>query len=94
MAETPKIRRIVSYEKMSDEVAAAFAEKYPHGYADYFPELKEYKTQQGDFHAVSVELPDAIYMIKIVVKVDDKADLDRWFDEQDGNDEEDGSNDA
>ena len=38
MSTTTKRRAVVSYENMNDEVAAAFAEKYPKGYADYFPE--------------------------------------------------------
>ena len=36
MATTPKRRAVCSYENMSEELAAAFAEKYPKGYNDYF----------------------------------------------------------
>ena len=34
MATTPKKRAVVSYENMSEELAAAFAEKFPKGYSD------------------------------------------------------------
>ena len=42
MATTVKRRAVVSFENMSDELAAAFAEKYPKGYSDYFPDLVKY----------------------------------------------------
>ena len=32
-----KKRAVVSYENMSEELAAAFAEKYPKGFTDYLP---------------------------------------------------------
>ena len=54
---------------MSDEVAAAFSEKYPKGYSDYFPDLVKYDKPDGtSFYAVTVEIPDAIYLVKIQVK--------------------------
>ena len=33
---TPKRRAVVSYENMSEELSAAFSEKYPKGFNDYF----------------------------------------------------------
>ena len=47
MSTTAKRRAVVSYENMSDEVAAAFAEKYPKGYSDYFPDLVSYPKPDG-----------------------------------------------
>ena len=47
MSTTAKRRAVVSYENMSDEVAAAFAEKYPRGYSDYFPDLMSYPKPDG-----------------------------------------------
>ena len=87
MSTTAKRRAVVSYENMSDEVAAAFAEKYPRGYSDYFPDLVSYPKPDGtSFYAVSVEIPDAIYLVKIHVKTDDAEDLERWLDGEDGDD--------
>ena len=87
MSTTAKRRAVVSYENMSDEVAAAFAEKYPRGYSDYFPDLMSYPKPDGtSFYAVTIEIPDAIYLVKIHVKTDDAEDLERWLDGEDGDD--------
>ena len=92
MSTITKRRAVVSYENMSDELAAAFAEKYPKGYVDYFPDLVKYPKPDGtSFYAVTVEIPDAIYLVKIHVKTDDVEDLERWLDndetdENEGND--------
>ena len=84
---TEKRRAVVSYENMSEELAAAFAEKYPKGYADYFHDLVKYDKPNGDcFYAVTVEIPDAIYLVKIKVKTDDAEDIERWLDGDDGDD--------
>ncbi len=91
MSTTPKRRAVCSYENMSEELAAAFAEKYPKGYNDYFPDLVKYDKPDGtNFYAVTVEIPDAIYLVKIKVKTDDAEDLERWLDGDD-NDEGDGN---
>ena len=72
MSTTPKRRAVCSYENMSEELAAAFAEKYPKGYSDNFPDLVKYDKPDGtNFYAVTVEIPDAIYLVKIKVKTDD-----------------------
>ena len=87
MATTPKRRAVCSYENMSEELAAAFAEKYPKGYNDYFQDLVKYDKPDGtNFYAVTVEIPDAIYLVKIKVKTDDAEDLERWLDGEDGDD--------
>lgn len=89
MTVTSKRRAVVSYENMSDELAAAFAEKYPKGYSDYFPDLVKYDKPDGtSFYAVTIEIPDAIYLVKIKVKTDDAEDLERWLDGEDGDDTE------
>ena len=91
MSTITKRRAVVSYENMSDELAAAFAEKYPKGYTDYFPDLVKYPKPDGtSFYAVTVEIPDAIYLVKIHVKTDDVEDLERWLDNED-TDENDGN---
>lgn len=91
MATTSKRRAVCSYENMSEELAAAFAEKYPKGYSDYFPDLVKYDKPDGtNFYAVTVEIPDAIYLVKIKVKTDDAEDLERWLDGDD-NDDTDGN---
>ena len=87
MSVTTKKRGVVSFENMSEELAAAFAEKYPKGYSDYFPDLVKYDKPDGtNFYAVTVEIPDAIYLVKIKVKTDDAEDFERWLDGDDGED--------
>ena len=87
MSVTTKKRGVVSYENMSEELAAAFAEKYPKGYSDYFADLEKYDKPDGtSFYAVMVEIPDAIYLVKIKVKTDGLEDIERWLDGEDNDD--------
>ncbi len=95
MTTTNKRRAVCSYENMSEELAAAFSEKYPKGYTDYFPDLVKYDKPDGTcFYAVTVEIPDAIYLVKIKVKTDDAEDLERWLDGEDGDDSDGGDGDS
>ena len=95
MSTTQKRRAVISYENMSDELAAAFAEKYPKGYSDYFPDLVKYDKPDGScFYAVTVEIPDAIYLVKIQVKTDDTEDLERWLAGEDGDDSDNNEGDS
>jgi hypothetical protein len=41
---------------------------------------------------VTVEIPSAIYLVKIKVKTDDAEDIERWLDGEDGDDN--GGNDG
>ena len=80
MAQDNKKRHIVSYENMSPELAAAFAEKYPKGFSDYLSDLTKYTKPDGTpFYAVLVEIPDAIYLVKIKVQIDNPDDIERWL---------------
>jgi len=73
-------RHVVSYENMSEELAATFAEKYPKGFNDYLGDLTKYTKPDGTpFYAVTVETPDSIYLVKIKVKTDDLDDIERWL---------------
>jgi len=75
-----KKRHIISYENMPPELAAAFSEKYPKGFNDYLPDLTRYTKPDGTpFYAVLVEIPDAIYLVKIKVRIDVLEDVERWL---------------
>lgn len=79
-----KKRAVVSYEKMSEELAKAFAEKYPKGYSDYFPDIQKYDKPDGtSFYAVTIEIPDAVYLVKVKVKTDDYDDVENWLNGED-----------
>lgn len=65
---------------MSAELLAAFNEKYPKGFQDYLGDLVRYQKPDGTpFYAVTIEIPDAIYLVKIQVKTDDVEDIERWL---------------
>ena len=71
-----KKRDVVSYENMGDELRTAFEEKYPHGYMDYMGDIIKVDKPDGTFfYAVSIEIPDAIYLVKISVKTDNLDDI-------------------
>ena len=87
--ETKK-RRVVSYENMDEALAAAFNEKYPKGFTDYLPDLKEYPKPDGtSFYAVTIETDDAVCLVKIKIRTDDAEDIERWLDSDDDDDEDD-----
>lgn len=80
MTPDTKKRHVVSYENMSEELAAAFNEKYPKGFNDYLPDLVKYPKPDGtSFYAVTIEIPDAIYLVKIKVETDDIDDVESWL---------------
>ena len=84
MATDGKKRHVVSYENMSRELAEAFAEKYPRGFKDYLVDLVKYPKPDGtSFYAVTIEIPDGIYLVKIKVDIDDTEDLQNWLDGED-----------
>lgn len=93
--DTSKRRAVVSYENMSEEVAAAFAEKYPRGAVDFIPDVQKITKPDGtSIYTVTIEIPSAIYLVKVPIKVDDSDDIDRWLDSDDdtnsGGDEDEG----
>ena len=89
---TPIKRAVISYDNMSQELMDAFREKYPKGYADYFSDIIKVEKPNGDFfHAVSLEVPGAIYLVKIKVKVDDIEDIqDDLFKDEDSDGDDSG----
>ncbi len=88
MAPVAKKRAVSSYENMPKDLAEAFAEKYPKGLTDYLPDLNKYDKPDGTcFYAVPIEIPDAIYLVKIKVKIDNPEDIDRWLDGDDDGDD-------
>lgn len=73
-----KKRLVVSYDKMSVELQSSFKEKYPKGYADYMGDIFKVDKPDGSFfYAVSVDVLDAVYLVKIAVKIDDYDDLEK-----------------
>lgn len=92
--KAPIKRAVISYENMSQELLDAFKEKYPHGYADYLSDIIKVDKPDGScFYAVSLEVPGAIYLVKIKVRIDDKEDIENGL-FKDENDIDEGSDDG
>ena len=47
---------------------------------DWLQDLVRYTKPDGTpFYAVTIEIPDAIYLVKIKVETDDVEDIERWL---------------
>ncbi len=67
-----KKRLVISYNNLSTELLAIIKERYPKGYADYMGEIFKVDKPDGSFfYAISLEVTDAIYLVKVDVKIDD-----------------------
>ena len=49
--------------------------------------MKYDKPDGTSFYAVTIEIPTAIYLVKIKVKTDDAEDIERWLDGEDNDDD-------
>lgn len=94
-SRTQKKRAVVSYANMAPELAAAFKEKYPKGYSDYMGDLFKVDKPNGTFfYAVSIEMEDAIYLVKIDVKIDDYDEVEKDLFGDSDDEEEGGASDG
>lgn len=83
MIKDNKKRHVVSYEKLSEEVLAAFNEKYPGGLQTCIDDVQKYPKPDGSsFYAVTLELPQDIYLVKVQIQVDDAEDIKRWLESE------------
>ncbi len=65
-----KRKVIISYQNLPPETLEAFKEKYPYGYSDYITKIT--KPNNDIIHVVPFETDDAILLVKVDVKVDNK----------------------
>lgn len=78
MAIDNRKHRIISYEKMSEDVLALFNEAFPEGVNE--EDVKRYTKPDGTpFYAVSFETSDTVFLIKVKVKIDDADSIERWL---------------
>ncbi|MCQ2184756.1 MAG: hypothetical protein MJY62_05030 [Bacteroidales bacterium] len=92
--EEQKKRAVVSYDNMNAELKAAFEAKYPGGLRDYLSDVRKIDKPDGtSIFVVTVEIPSAIYLVKVNIKVDDQEEVGKWLEGDDSDDEgdEDGS---
>lgn len=74
---------------MSEELAGLFAEKYPRGFSDYLDDVTRYTKPDGTpFYAVTIETPTDVYLVKINIKTDDLEDVEKWLNEESGQEDE------
>jgi hypothetical protein len=75
-----KKRSVISFSNLSQEILAVWREKYPKGYQDYMGDIMKIDKPDGTFfYAVSLEVPDAIYLVKVEVKIDDYDEAENLF---------------
>ena len=86
---TQKKRLVISYKNCPAEVLRAIKEKYPTGYGDAI--IKVQKPNGDFFHAITIELEDANYLVKVDVKIDNLTEEE--FEKQFGSNDTVGSSD-
>lgn len=72
-----KKRLVISYKNCSEEVLEAIRQQYPLGYSDNL--IKIDKPNGDFFYAITVDTPEAYYLVKVDVKIDNitPEDLDK-----------------
>ena len=64
--------------EMLKRICNAFKEKYPRGYADYMNDLVKLDMPNGSsFYSITMETPEAVCLIKMVVRIDRAEDAQR-----------------
>lgn len=71
VAATNKKRVVISFENLSSDLVAALKERYPNGFEDKM--IRVDKPNGDFFYGVVLETEDTNYLVKIAVRVDDKA---------------------
>ncbi len=79
-------------DKITPEIRDLIAEQYPYGWKDRVIRIN--KPNGEFFHAITLDTPETAYLIKVQVKIDSKADLDKEEDKGYGDDDSDDSTDS
>ena len=62
------IRKIVDYQKLSDDILNRLIEKFPEGYGD--EDIITFRNAKGEvIEAVEIRTEDTIYLVKVGVKL-------------------------
>jgi hypothetical protein len=66
-----KRRLVVSQKNLSPELQDVMKERFPRGYADYMEQIMRVDKADGTFfYAITLEVEDAIYLVKVDVQID------------------------
>ena len=71
---TPKKRLVASFRNLPSELQEAIKQKYPLGFSEAMMRID--KPNGEFFYAVPFETDEINYLVKIDVKIDDRADDD------------------
>jgi hypothetical protein len=70
-ASEGKRRVAISQKNLSQELQDVMKERFPRGYADYMDKIIKVDKPDGSFfYAITLEVEDAIYLVKIDVQID------------------------
>ncbi|MDR1680316.1 MAG: hypothetical protein LBS12_00820 [Prevotellaceae bacterium] len=70
-----KRRIAISQKNLSQELQDVMKERFPRGYADYMDKIMKVDKADGTFfYAITLEVEDAIYLVKIEVPIDTDYD--------------------
>ncbi|HHV40107.1 MAG: hypothetical protein RBR62_05890 [Bacteroidales bacterium] len=76
--QVDKKRLVIGYTNMPPQLLSIWREKYPRGYADYMGDIMKVNKPDGTyFYAVTFEIPEAIYLVKVEVKIDDYDEVEK-----------------
>lgn len=70
-----KKKIVTSMDKLTPDVLEAIYKKYPDGWANHVMRIT--KPNGEFFHAITVDTAEISYLVKVVVKVDSKSDLEK-----------------
>lgn len=76
---TPKKRLVASFRNLPSELQEAIKQKYPLGFSEAMMRID--KPNGEFFYAVPFETDEINYLVKIDVKIDDRADDDDYYDD-------------
>ncbi|MDR0728963.1 MAG: hypothetical protein LBF19_02405 [Prevotellaceae bacterium] len=66
-----KRRVAISQKNLSQDVQDVMRERFPRGYVDYMDQIIRVDRPDGSFfYAITLEVDDAIYLVKIDVQID------------------------
>lgn len=77
-----KNNKVVGYQNLSPELLDALNKRYPDGYTNHV--IKISLTPDNFFYAVTLDMPEASYLIKVPVKIDSNPEE---FEEKDYEDD-------
>ncbi|MBN3033962.1 MAG: hypothetical protein JW861_00100 [Bacteroidales bacterium] len=80
-----KLRKVINLENLPPDAWEAIREQYPDGWKDFIRKIV--KPNGEFFHAITVDTPSVIYLVKVPVKIDTREDLEKFSSEKESEEE-------